>query len=173
MYRSGMTEREMEEFVGKVPALFAEGFELGKSVQFVRVCGALRNAHKRAACAFADFDLFVKLVCPHDPFVGVLLVDLRLTRRPAELTMTVKKAVEVAVGDGNGTSDPYCRLRVGKQKPKTTSVQGRTVNPVWNEKFAFAAESMGDQVVIEVWDQDRFRHADTVWCANEYSACTD
>ena len=159
MYRTGMTEQEMEEFVGKVPALFAEGFELGTSVH---ACAHTQvHVHYADACSaspFADFDLFVKLVCPHDPFVGVLLVDLRLTRRPAELTITVKKAVEVAVSDGNGFSDPYCILKVGKQKPKQTSVQKKTLNPIWNEKFTFAAESMGDQVVIEVWDQDRFRH---------------
>jgi hypothetical protein len=48
--------------------------------------------------------------------------------------VTVKKASNLPASDSNGLSDPYVRMVLDDHKRHTT-VQRRTLNPSWNEKF--------------------------------------
>jgi len=59
------------------------------------------------------------------------------------LRVRIIQAAEVKIADVGGTSDPYCEVFVGDPlvKPlevKTTSVQEKTLSPVWRETFTFS-----------------------------------
>ena len=145
LQRSGFTSNELEDIRQRSVLLYAEGFVL-------------------------DFDLFAKIVCPWadgSPDLGELLVYLQLIdqvpRRAQSdlrckncgvLFITVQKGIELSSMDDGGTSDPYVVLKVGDQQPQRSSVKLKTLNPVWDETFSFAVESMDNAIELEVWDQD-------------------
>eukprot|EP00455_Lapot_gusevi_P051406 TRINITY_DN7650_c0_g1_i2.p1 TRINITY_DN7650_c0_g1~~TRINITY_DN7650_c0_g1_i2.p1 ORF type:complete len:636 (-),score=195.09 TRINITY_DN7650_c0_g1_i2:4-1911(-) len=79
----------------------------------------------------------------------------------AMLHVQVVEAKNLEAKDVTGTSDPYCTLKVGKngiQKHKTKTIL-KTKNPVWNEPFTFgvSAEDLKHDLVIKIYDEDRFR----------------
>jgi len=73
---------------------------------------------------------------------------------PGLLSMTIKKAMGLAAMDRGGTSDPYVTIKVGSQSEQKTTVQKKTLAPVWDESFSFRVESMDDALVLQVWDKD-------------------
>ncbi len=50
--------------------------------------------------------------------------------------MHLKEAKDLPAADGNGLSDPYAVLKLGKESKKSM-IQYDTLNPQWNEKFEF------------------------------------
>ena len=52
-----------------------------------------------------------------------------------------------------GTSDPYVKIRLGKQRHKSRIIY-RNLNPVWNESFSFTTNSLDESLVFKVYDHD-------------------
>ena len=69
--------------------------------------------------------------------------------------MTIQRAMGLAAMDRGGTSDPYVTIKVGSQSEQKTTVQKKTLTPVWDESFSFRVESMDDALVLQVWDKDQ------------------
>lgn len=76
-------------------------------------------------------------------------------REPGLLILTVQKAAGLEATDRGGVSDPYVTIQVGKQTAQRTTVKEKTVNPTWDERFSFKIESMDDDVVLNVRDNDQ------------------
>eukprot|EP01080_Neovahlkampfia_damariscottae_P007698 gene7698-12164_t len=62
---------------------------------------------------------------------------------------------DLAIQDLNGFSDPYCIIKIGKTKLKTT-VKYKTLNPIWEEQLDVKLTNPGsfDQIIIDCWDYD-------------------
>ncbi|KAL5163713.1 C2 and GRAM domain-containing protein [Glycine soja] len=71
-----------------------------------------------------------------------------------KLVVRVIEAKNLATTDSNGLSDLYVRVQLGKQKFKTKVV--KSLNPTWDEKFAFWVDDLKDSLVISVMDEDKF-----------------
>ncbi len=52
------------------------------------------------------------------------------------LLITLKEAKNLPAADSNGLSDPYAKVKLGKDHRKSM-IQYDTLNPVWSEKFDF------------------------------------
>eukprot|EP01112_Ceratiomyxa_fruticulosa_P007351 TRINITY_DN1901_c0_g2_i1.p1 TRINITY_DN1901_c0_g2~~TRINITY_DN1901_c0_g2_i1.p1 ORF type:complete len:452 (+),score=101.84 TRINITY_DN1901_c0_g2_i1:225-1580(+) len=76
-------------------------------------------------------------------------------------SIQVIEAKELAPMDKSGTSDPYCRLSssFNKQSFKTRVID-RTLHPHWGETFSFFSPSPEGQILIKVWDKDRWTKDD-------------
>lgn len=59
---------------------------------------------------------------------------LKFKRAQGAVLVTLKKVSNLPAADGNGTSDPYVRFELDDHK-RTSSVQQKTLNGSWNEKF--------------------------------------
>ena len=56
--------------------------------------------------------------------------------------------------DAGESSDPYCKLALGKERTKTKSISG-TINPKWREGFDFYwFEEEDHELEITVFDKD-------------------
>ncbi|EIE26093.1 hypothetical protein COCSUDRAFT_46488 [Coccomyxa subellipsoidea C-169] len=77
---------------------------------------------------------------PRDASLGAVLV-------------TLKKVSNLPAADGNGTSDPYVRFELDDHK-RTSSVQQKTLNGSWNEKFEWLYVPVVEVLEATVWDND-------------------
>jgi len=68
--------------------------------------------------------------------------------------VTLTKAKNLAASDIGGSSDPYVKIRIGRQTVKSKTVT-QCLNPEWNEKLilSWTGESK-HELEIEVWDED-------------------
>ncbi|KAJ7520570.1 hypothetical protein O6H91_19G012500 [Diphasiastrum complanatum] len=67
----------------------------------------------------------------------------------------VVKARALAAKDANGSSDPFVKLKIGEGRPAETKVIPKTLNPEWNQTFAFNHDKIqGPVLEITVWDKD-------------------
>ena len=56
--------------------------------------------------------------------------------------------------DAGMSSDPYCKLSLGKEKVKSKS-KSETINPKWREAFDFNwYEEFDNELEVSVWDKD-------------------
>ena len=56
--------------------------------------------------------------------------------------------------DAGLSSDPYCKIQLGKEKNKTKAIS-HTVNPKWREGFdMYWYDDCDDFLDISVWDKD-------------------
>merc|ERR1711963_982194 len=56
--------------------------------------------------------------------------------------------------DAGGTSDPYCKIALGRERHKTKNISC-TVNPKWREAFdLYWYEELDHEMEISVWDKD-------------------
>uniref|UniRef100_A0A7S3DCA9 Ras GTPase-activating protein n=1 Tax=Palpitomonas bilix TaxID=652834 RepID=A0A7S3DCA9_9EUKA len=73
------------------------------------------------------------------------------------LIVTVVEARGLAAADSTGFSDPYVKVKIknGRDTIQTdkTSVQKRTLNPVWNQSYEFEVLS-ADVLQVHVYDHD-------------------
>jgi Ca2+-dependent lipid-binding protein len=56
--------------------------------------------------------------------------------------------------DAGESSDPYCKVALGKERCKTKSISC-TIHPKWREAFdLYWYEEMDHEMEISVWDKD-------------------
>ncbi|XP_021687724.2 C2 and GRAM domain-containing protein At1g03370 isoform X2 [Hevea brasiliensis] len=77
------------------------------------------------------------------------------------LLVRVIEARNLPAMDLNGSSDPYVRVQLGKQKFKTKVVK-KNLNPSWGEEFSFRVEDLNEELIICVLDEDKYFNDDTV-----------
>ncbi|CAL1354563.1 unnamed protein product [Linum trigynum] len=70
------------------------------------------------------------------------------------LRIRIKRGVNLAVRDVR-SSDPYCVVRMGKQKLKTRVIK-KDVNPEWNEDLTLSVTDPELPVKLTVYDHDTF-----------------
>eukprot|EP01012_Entosiphon_sulcatum_P028330 TRINITY_DN3423_c1_g1_i1.p1 TRINITY_DN3423_c1_g1~~TRINITY_DN3423_c1_g1_i1.p1 ORF type:complete len:2211 (+),score=349.52 TRINITY_DN3423_c1_g1_i1:64-6696(+) len=75
-----------------------------------------------------------------------------------KLVVSVVRARDVTPMDRGGTSDPFVKMSFGAATRQTTVVK-KTLNPEWNEVFAFSVEKDDDQrpLLLELLDKDLFK----------------
>jgi len=73
----------------------------------------------------------------------------------AVVHVVLVQATGLTAMDAGETSDPYCKLSLGRDRHKSKAVSG-TVNPKWREGFdLYWYEGMGqDDLEVSVWDKD-------------------
>eukprot|EP01063_Lacrimia_lanifica_P010928 TRINITY_DN1768_c1_g6_i1.p1 TRINITY_DN1768_c1_g6~~TRINITY_DN1768_c1_g6_i1.p1 ORF type:complete len:827 (+),score=395.27 TRINITY_DN1768_c1_g6_i1:64-2544(+) len=81
------------------------------------------------------------------------------------LEVTIESGKGLAAKDDNGLSDPYCEVKVRETQgekvagchrhpqKQVTTVQYETLNPTWNQKFAFMATAT-DAIRVHCFDKD-------------------
>ncbi|KAL2524148.1 C2 and GRAM domain-containing protein [Abeliophyllum distichum] len=57
--------------------------------------------------------------------------------------------------DPNGFSDPYVKLQLGRQRIRTKVVK-KCLNPSWCEEFTFKVDDLKEEIVISVFDEDKY-----------------
>ncbi|KAJ7192942.1 hypothetical protein O6H91_Y519500 [Diphasiastrum complanatum] len=68
----------------------------------------------------------------------------------------VVKARALAAKDVTGSSDPYVKVKVGEGRAAQTRTLPKSLNPEWNQVFAFGKEKVqGPTMEITVWDEDK------------------
>ena len=70
------------------------------------------------------------------------------------MALTIESASGLEPMDRGGTSDPYVKIKVGKQRDKT-EVKKKTLDPVWAQSFSFEGVTSTDTVKLSVWDKDQ------------------
>ncbi|KAJ7946465.1 C2 and GRAM domain-containing protein [Quillaja saponaria] len=76
-----------------------------------------------------------------------------------KLVVRVIGARKLPAMDLNGLSNPYVRLKLGKQKFRSKVVK-KNLNPQWEEEFSFQVDDLKDQLVISVMDEDKYFNDD-------------
>ena len=89
-------------------------------------------------------------------------VDMRLDFDGTMFNVQVAGARGLRGADSNNMSDPFCVLRLGRDKRKTI-VQKKTLTPVWNETFVF---DVTDKVAVTLYDYDRTSKNDLLGTLN-------
>ncbi|KAF5820957.1 putative C2 domain, GRAM domain, PH-like domain superfamily, VASt domain, C2 domain superfamily [Helianthus annuus] len=77
------------------------------------------------------------------------------------LLVRVIEARNMPPMDPNGSADPYVKLKLGHQRFKTKVVK-KCLNPSWCEEFSFKVEDLKEQLVVSVFDEDKFFSDDFV-----------
>lgn len=62
-------------------------------------------------------------------------------------------------GDPGHPPDPYVRVSCGSSKVELTEIIKGTTNPSWTKRFTFSSCSIGQTLLLEVWDKD-IKHDD-------------
>ena len=101
-------------------------------------------------------------VRPHDVTLTMLIRSLELAARrlgragwSAVVTVLLVEGREMLAMDEEGTSDPYCKFRLGGERYKTKTVY-ETLDPKWQEQFElYLYEDQGQDLDITVWDKDQ------------------
>jgi hypothetical protein len=71
--------------------------------------------------------------------------------------VTAKSGVELTNREWRGKEDPYCIIKVGKEKHQTFVHHKGGVNPVWNQSFVFRLDCKNADHVkfkLSAWDHD-------------------
>lgn len=72
----------------------------------------------------------------------------------AVVHVVVVQARSLMAMDAGESSDPYCRLSLGREKFKTKSIS-KTVNPKWREGFdLYWYEEFDNEIEISIYDKD-------------------
>lgn len=74
-----------------------------------------------------------------------------------KLHVHVLEARNLAARDQNGLSDPFVRLQLGNTKTKSAVIL-KNLNPAWHEEFFFNVVGSDEELLVTVWDEDRFSH---------------
>ncbi|CAA3028956.1 C2 and GRAM domain-containing At1g03370 [Olea europaea subsp. europaea] len=72
-----------------------------------------------------------------------------------KLLVRVIEAKKIPAMDPNGFSDPYVKLQLGRQKFRTKVIK-KCLNPSWCEEFNFKVDDLKEEIVISVFDEDKY-----------------
>ncbi|GAM17879.1 hypothetical protein SAMD00019534_010540 [Acytostelium subglobosum LB1] len=75
------------------------------------------------------------------------------------LSGSIIKGRDLAKKDLNGFADPFAITRIERQQSRTPTIY-KTLNPTWNEPFAFDITKNDGYFYLLVWDEDKFTAAD-------------
>ncbi|XP_073139548.1 C2 and GRAM domain-containing protein At1g03370-like isoform X1 [Henckelia pumila] len=78
-----------------------------------------------------------------------------------KLLVRVIEARNIRALDPNGSSDPYVKLQLGRQKFRT-KVLKKCLNPSWCEEFTFKVDDLKEKLVISVLDEDKYFNDDFI-----------
>ncbi|KAK1395434.1 C2 and GRAM domain-containing protein [Heracleum sosnowskyi] len=78
-----------------------------------------------------------------------------------KLLVRVIEARNIPAMDQNGLSNPYVKVKIGKQKFKSRVVK-KCLNPMWCEEFSFKVEDLKGVLKVYVLDEDKFGKDDCV-----------
>ena len=70
------------------------------------------------------------------------------------LALTVVEARLTRDTEAFGKMDPYVKISTRQEMYKTTVKQGAGKTPAWNETFNLDVKYIGDDLTIEVFDED-------------------
>jgi len=73
------------------------------------------------------------------------------------LTLTLKSASDLMAADSNGLSDPFVKITIGGEDERKSKTMNETINPVWNDKFAFKgtkAALLAKAFAFRIFDSD-------------------
>ncbi|KAH7728606.1 multiple C2 and transmembrane domain-containing protein 1-like protein [Aphelenchoides avenae] len=73
-----------------------------------------------------------------------------------QLRVHLKEGHGLVVRDASGSSDPYVRFKHQQKVMYKSNTVFRSLNPNWDEEFAFLVEDPTAPLEIEVFDYDRF-----------------
>ncbi|KAG8385906.1 hypothetical protein BUALT_Bualt03G0093800 [Buddleja alternifolia] len=78
-----------------------------------------------------------------------------------KLFVRVIEAKNIPAMDPNGLSDPYVKLKLGKQKFRSKVVK-KCLNPSWCQEFTFKVDDLKEELRISVLDEDKYFNDDFV-----------
>ncbi|XP_042443416.1 C2 and GRAM domain-containing protein At1g03370-like [Zingiber officinale] len=78
-----------------------------------------------------------------------------------KLWVHVIEARNLPVVNLSGTCDPYVRLQLGNHRSKTKVVK-KNLNPVWDEKFDFMVGELSEELIITVFNEDKYFNNDVL-----------
>ncbi|XP_051134858.1 C2 and GRAM domain-containing protein At1g03370-like [Andrographis paniculata] len=78
-----------------------------------------------------------------------------------KLLVRLIEARNIPATGPNGYGDPYVKLKLGKQKFRSTVVKKRT-DPTWCEEFTFKVEDLKEELIVSVLDEDKYFNHDHV-----------
>lgn len=81
------------------------------------------------------------------------------TGRAGVVTITLLEARGLRGVDKSGTSDPFVRVKVGKEQIYKTSVVPKTLAPAWNESFSYKVGGEPFIFDFKVKDHNKIRSA--------------
>eukprot|EP00118_Oscarella_pearsei_P004563 m.19761 g.19761 ORF g.19761 m.19761 type:complete len:916 (+) comp27899_c0_seq1:156-2903(+) len=70
-----------------------------------------------------------------------------------EMTVLLIGGRSLAIRDRSGKSDPYVKMKMGKQRKKSSTIH-KNLNPNWNEDFTFFVSDVDDPLKVKVYDYD-------------------
>ncbi|XP_065909319.1 multiple C2 and transmembrane domain-containing protein 1-like [Dysidea avara] len=105
-------------------------------------------------------DILGVTVTPSNPKESTGFLS-HLRRSPSNFSLSKLWMVHVelisghnlAIRDRSGTSDPYVKIRLGRQKHRSRIIN-RNLNPVWNESFSYTTNDLNDLMLFKVYDHD-------------------
>ncbi|XP_064390828.1 multiple C2 and transmembrane domain-containing protein 1-like [Halichondria panicea] len=86
------------------------------------------------------------------------------------VTVLLVEGTNLPSMDSNGFSDPYCKLKLGKQSCRSKTIP-KSLDPKWMERFGLRLFDGSTTMHIEVWDKDFPRSDDFIGsCTVELSS---
>lgn len=72
----------------------------------------------------------------------------------AVVHVVMVQARDLIAMDAGDSSDPYCKISLGREKFKTKSISN-TINPKWREGFdLYWYEEFDSELEMTIWDKD-------------------
>lgn len=120
-----------------------------------------QDAHEQQMCKTPSIEEESVVTC------GRLIFSLQYSHQDQSLIVTVLRALELPAKDFSGTSDPYVKVYLlpDRKNKSQTKVHRKTLNPEFNETFAFQlpyAELDKRMVQFSIYDFDRFSRHDLI-----------
>ncbi|KAF9199830.1 hypothetical protein BGZ49_010006 [Haplosporangium sp. Z 27] len=74
------------------------------------------------------------------------------------IQFTIYNAKDLKNVEKVGTSDPYCKIRLGNRPElASTAVKMNTLNPIWNETYTILVNNLNEVISIDILDKDNVR----------------
>lgn len=77
------------------------------------------------------------------------------------LKLTIHGGFKLRAMDNNGLSDPYCKVTLGNQEERTSTVMNN-LNPVWDHDAIMLVNDRNDVLHFSVFDEDAFSEDDLI-----------